>query len=105
MGIIGWFCGHNHALEHGIWDRAQNAEQQERNKGLTVMHQFLSGSGGREVHPMSDPPVETVVDDVKMGYLGKEFGFVSVKVNGEDKGEKVQVHYWKEDNTLLHSVE
>merc|ERR550525_1367962 len=83
---------------------------------LTEMHQFLSGSGGREVHDMSDPPVETLVDDVKLGYLGKEFGFISVKVSGEKGGESegeggkgktemVEVIYWDEDNTLLHSVE
>ena len=97
--IIGWFCGHNHALEHYVWNRAQNAEG--GNVKLSPMHQFLSGSGGREVHDMSDPPVESVVDDVKLGYLGKEFGFVSVKV----RGEIIEVQYWSENEEMLHSVE
>lgn len=97
--IIAWFCGHNHALEHYVWNRGQDAEGIKTE--LTEMHQFLSGSGGREIHDMSDPPVESIVDDVKLGYLGKEFGFVSVKVGGDT----VDVQYWSEKKQLLHSVQ
>ena len=38
--IIAWFCGHNHALEHYIWNRQLHATSDDV-QNLDVMHQFL----------------------------------------------------------------
>ena len=94
--IIAWFCGHNHALEHYIWNRQKNSND---NIQHTQLHQFLSGSGGRDLHDMRDAPVESQVDDVKLGYLGKEYGFISVHL--QTRG--INVAYWNEFSKLVYS--
>ncbi len=82
-------------MEHYIWDRQKHGiHGKQHNK----MHQFLSGSGGREVHEMSDPPVETKLDDVKLGYLGKTFGFTSVDINNKE----MKVVYWDQFGRVLY---
>ena len=86
--IIGWFCGHDHALEHYIWDKQKHAED---NGEYNNMHQFLSGAGGRDTHPMASPAVESQVDDVKLGYLGKTFGFATVHVHNA-----MTVRFWNQ---------
>ena len=96
--IVVYFCGHNHALEHYIWKRQIHSN----NDGmvLTEMHQVLSGSGGREVHEMIEQPVESVLDDVKLGYLGKEFGFVSVHL----LEQQLKIQYWNKFGKGLYSL-
>eukprot|EP00484_Ammonia_sp_Unknown_P030264 CAMPEP_0197032280 /NCGR_PEP_ID=MMETSP1384-20130603/10995_1 /TAXON_ID=29189 /ORGANISM="Ammonia sp." /LENGTH=436 /DNA_ID=CAMNT_0042461917 /DNA_START=24 /DNA_END=1334 /DNA_ORIENTATION=+ len=100
--IVAYFCGHNHALEHYIWDRQKHANDGD-GRSYDVMHQFLSGSGGREVHAMKDPPVESQLDDVKLGYLGKLYGFISVHVDEM----RINVKYWDKlaNEVYSYSVE
>eukprot|EP01083_Nonionella_stella_P017384 48642_1 len=94
--IIAWFCGHNHALEHYIWHREKHAKNKEMEHD--VMHQFLSGSGGYEVHLMKSDAVEDKLDDVQLGFLGKTSGFVSVHLGNEN----MIVRYWNQYGKMLY---
>lgn len=98
--ILTWFCGHNHALEHYIWNRQKhNSYNTNDNHHLNELHQILSGSGGREIHKMNSQPVESILDDVKLGYLGKEFGFVSVHL----LSQQLKIQFWNEFGEALYS--
>ncbi|ETO22526.1 hypothetical protein RFI_14671 [Reticulomyxa filosa] len=107
--VVAYFAGHNHGLEHYIWDRYNNWDHAEKkindvpsHPKKSLFHTFLSGASGvASLHDMKGEPPEQKDSSLQLGYLGKQvYGFMSVSASPQS----ILVQTWDEFANEVHSV-
>ena len=111
--IKGYFCGHNHGLEHFKWskDYVYDSIGDKRDRKFEV-HTFLSGGGAclhEEDRFYKRCKFDELVDSedetnevIEPKYVGITRGFMSVHVDGCND-DNIDVKYWDQDAKLLYA--